>query len=284
MPEVEAAVPIASVLGEPREKVSRHAFRGGNVFMLRLYDRYRDELGVTTPAADLQRAIDGTLEHLQSSAARLELLDVSLAGSEAIVDLRVANLAGHKLPTAYPSRRAWLHVTIRDESGETLFESGALRPDGSIAGNDNDADPAAYEPHYREITSADQVQIYEPIVHDHEGRVTTSLLSGARYAKDNRLLPAGFDKPGAGEAIAVRGAALVDDDFLAGGDRLRYRVALPDGVRSIQVSAELLYQTIGHRWARNLETYDSGEARRFLGYYRANAESSAIVLASVDAP
>ena len=283
MPEVETAVPIASVLGEPRNNVSRHVFRGGNVFMLRLLDRYRDELGVTTPSADLQRSAETTLAHLQSSAARVEVTGVTVTGGEALIDLRVANLAGHKLPTAYPSRRAWLHVTVRDEAGETIFESGALAEDGSIQGNANDTDAGAYEPHYEMISAADQVQIYEPIIHDHASRVTTSLLSGVTYAKDNRLLPSGFDKATAESAVEVRGGAAEDRDFRAGGDEVRYRVELPAGVDAVRVSAELLYQTIGHRWARNLEAYDAFETDRFVGYYRESATDSAVVLARDEA-
>jgi hypothetical protein len=280
MPELEVPIPISSVLGEPRENVSRHVFRGGNVFMLKMLDRYRDELGVTTPATDLQASAQLTLEHLQSAAAQVSITDLGISGSEALIDVRVTNQAGHKLPSAYPSRRVWLHVTVRDPGGRTLFESGALNADGSIVGNDNDADGSTYEPHYAEISNATQVQIYEPIIHDYKSQVTTSLLSGATYAKDNRLLPQGFDKSTAEMAIEVRGAAADDGDFLDGGDSVRYRVSLPDGVDSIQVSAELLYQTIGYRWAHNLAEYDSHEAKRFVGYYRENADASAIVLAT----
>src|SRR5205814_10598074 len=61
------------------------------------------------------------------------------------VDVFVEYLTGHKLPTAFPSRRAWLHLAVRDRNGLTVFESGALNPDGSILGNDNDADPSHFE-------------------------------------------------------------------------------------------------------------------------------------------
>jgi hypothetical protein len=83
-------------------------------------------------------------------------------------------------------------VTVRDRGGRIVFESGALRPDGSIAGNDNDADKTRFEPHYREITNADEVEIFESILGDVNGQVTTGLLNGVRYLKDNRLLPSGF--------------------------------------------------------------------------------------------
>ena len=74
-----------------------------------------------------------------------------------------------------------------DADGLLIFESGGWLPDGSIAGNDNDADPSQVEPHYKAIVSPGQVQIYEAILRDSEGAVTTSLLRAAGYLKDNRL-------------------------------------------------------------------------------------------------
>ena len=113
----------------------------------------------------------------------------------------VDTLTGHKFPTGFPSRRTWLHLTVTDASGQVVFESGAVNADGSIVGNDSDADPSAYEPHYLEITSPDQVQIYEAVMGDTEGMVTTVLLKGAGYVKDNRLLPHGFDKAAVDTAV-----------------------------------------------------------------------------------
>ena len=95
-----------------------------------------------------------------------------------------------------------------------------------MQGNDNDADPPKFEPHYTEIRSADQVQIYESIIGDANGAVTTGLLTAVRYLKDNRLLPRGFDKNTAEPDIAVHGDALDDPDFVGAGDRVRYSVAV----------------------------------------------------------
>ncbi len=120
------------------------------------------------------------------------------------------------LATGFPARRAWLHLTVQDANGQVVFESGATNPDGSILGNDNDLDPAAYEPHYLSIDSPEQVQIYEAIMGNVDGQVTTILLAAAQYLKDNRLLPTGFDKSSVLDDIAVRGTALGDDDFGAG--------------------------------------------------------------------
>jgi hypothetical protein len=185
----------------------------------------------------------------------------------------------HKFPTAYPSRRAWLHVVVRDRDGRTIFESGALNPDGSIRGNDNDEDAARFEPHYREIKSSHEVQIYEPILKDADGHVTTGLSNAVGYLKDNRLLPSGFQKETAEKDIAVAGEAADDPDFTAAGDVVRYSVPLGAAQGPFQVDVELMYQPIGFRWAHNLASYNAAETRRFVGYYDSSANETAIILA-----
>jgi hypothetical protein len=170
-------------------------------------------------------------------------------------------------------------VVVRDRNGNSVFESGALRPDGSIEGNDNDTDPARFEPHYREIKSSDQVQIYEPILKDQNGQVTTGLVNAVGYLKDNRLLPAGFQKQTAEQDIAVTGDAADDPNFTDAGDLIRYSVSLGDAPGPFHVDAELWYQPIGFRWAHNLSSYKAMEPQRFVEYYDANPSDTAIILA-----
>jgi hypothetical protein len=159
-----------------------------------------------------------------------------------------------------------------------LFESGAVEATGLIAGNDNDRDGAQVEPHYTQITSADQVQIYESVMGDSTGRPTTGLLNGVRFLKDNRLLPGGFDKATAGRDIAVVGDAAADPDFAGGRDRVRYVVNVGSATGPFQVDAELRFQPIGYRWAQNLTQYDASEAKRFVRYYDSLAPVSSEVL------
>jgi hypothetical protein len=199
------------------------------------------------------------------------------------VEVAVANLAGHKLPTAYPSRRAWLHVIVRDAAGTVVFESGAAGPDGRIAGNDNDEDSARFEPHHTTIRQPGQVQIYEAIMADRAGAVTTGLLHAARYLKDNRLLPRGFDKATAEKDIATQGDAAGDPDFAAGGDRVRYAVATGGHAAPLTVEVELAYQPVGFRWAKNLDRFDAFEPKRFVRYYDALAPAGTAVLAKATA-
>ena len=131
-----------------------------------------------------------------------------------------------------------------------------------------------------EIRSSDQVEIYESILGDENGHVTTGLLSGVRYLKDNRLLPEGFDKQTADDQIAVIGQARNDPGFIGGGDRVRYSVALGSASGPFTIDAELLYQPIGYRWAHNLKPYDrAAEPQRFNSYYDSMQSSTALVLA-----
>ncbi|MGD8495560.1 MAG: hypothetical protein PVF05_05170 [Gemmatimonadales bacterium] len=280
MPTVDDSTAISAVLGQPRPAVSRHVFRGGNFFMLRVLNRYRSELGVLAGPRELELAATRTIEHLQSNTARVSVVSARLNGGRLEAEIAVENLTGHKLPTAYPSRRAWLHVKVSDGAGRAVFESGALAPDARIVGNDNDADPGRYEPHHPTITRADQVQVYEAIMAGSDGAVTTGLLTAVRYVKDNRLLPRGFDAATAPADVAVRGEAASDPDFRAAGDRVRYLVDVGDAAGPLQVEAELVYQSISYRWARNLSAYDAFETRRFVRYYESMSSGTAVVLAA----
>ncbi len=213
MPEIHEASPISSVLGVQRTGVRRHTFVGGNFLLIGMLDRYRDELNVTALPQEMSNAVRDSKEFLQTQSARVTVSDVELDGATLNASVLVQNLAGHKLPTAYPSRRAWLHFVVHDSTGQVVFESGKLRPDGSIVSNDNDDNPLRFEPHYSKISRGDQVEIYESIMKDQAGHPTTGLLHAIGYLKDNRVLPTGFDKRTAPSDIAVVGAAADDAGF-----------------------------------------------------------------------
>jgi hypothetical protein len=279
MPELQENAPVSAVLGVLRSGVHQHTFVGANFFVLKLLSLHRADLSVTAMPTELDVESQRTIDFLQSRTARVTIRNVDVAASTLQMDVSVENLTGHKFPTAYPSRRAWLHVVVHDRDGRTVFESGALNPDGSIQGNDSDEDAARFEPHYREIKSSDEVQIYEPILKDADGHVTTGLSNAVGYLKDNRLLPSGFQKQTAEKDIAVAGDAADDPNFTDAGDVVRYSVPLGDAQGPFQVDVELLYQPIGFRWAHNLASYNAMETRRFVGYYDASSKETAIVLA-----
>jgi hypothetical protein len=281
MPRVVAAgdsVPITAIRGQSRPDVRRHWFPGGNFFVLGMLNRYRAELAVEAFPQELDLAMSQTRAIL-AQAATVTVRPGHAASGHLVADVEVTNLSGHKLPTAYPSRRAWLHVVVRDRSGAIVFESGALTRTGRIVGNDNDDDRLRYEPHYREITQSGQVQIYESIMRDPYGIVTTGIVSGIGYLKDSRILPRGFDKTTADRDIAVVGDAANDPAFVGGSALTRYNIDVPRGQGPFKVLVELWYQPIGFRWAQNLRLQRAPETDRFVSYYESMADVSGTVLA-----
>jgi hypothetical protein len=281
MAEIEGYAPLSNYMGHPRGGISRHDFRGANLFMLRLLATHATELSVLAPPLEIEAAQKRTVAHLTTQAASLEIVQASVKADGLAFVVAVNNLAGHKLPTAYPSRRAWLHVVVRAADGSIAFESGKPLPDGRIAGNDgDDVDRARFEPHYEQIDRADQVQVYEAVLGDERGTITTGLTSAVRYLKDNRLLPRGFDKVTAPPDVSVHGDAFTDRDFEAGADRVRYTARLSRARGPYRVEAELRYQAIGYRWVDNLRAYgEAAEPKRFVAMYEAEAPAASVMIA-----
>jgi len=283
MPVVEEMVRVTNTMGRYRDGMARHTFVGGNFFMQRMLNKYRDELGVAALPEEFEAAATRTVEQLKSRTAQISIDSVDVNAGRLQAEISVQNLTGHKFPTAYPSRRAWLHVTVKDRTGRLVFESGALNPDGSITGNENDADKTRFEPHYTEINTTDQVQIYEDIMVGPDNVPTTGLLTALRFIKDNRLLPKGFDKRKVEQEIAVQGAAVDDPDFIGGGDKVRYSVFVGNAQGPFQVEAEFWFQPISFRWANNLKPYRAMEPQRFTRYYDAMSTGSAVLLVRASA-
>ena len=248
--------------------------------MVTLLGDHAAELGVTAAAAQLDATAARTAEQLGRGAG-LALKSAEREGDTLAIQLQVSPATGHKFPTSFPSRRAWLHVTVTDAAGQVIFESGRPGADGSIQGNAADADPAAYEPHYDVITAADQVQVYEPIMGDTEGKVTYTLLRAATYLKDNRLLPGGADKTKLPPEIAVQGEAAGDVNFVGGGDQITYRFDVASAQGPFTVQAELLYQPLAYRFVQDMLA-DSGESGQAFGGYFAAADHTPDRVATVE--
>jgi hypothetical protein len=263
MPEVSGSVALANTHPHPRSPFSKHEFVGGNTEILEIFLQHGEALGVSASSDQFKATLKRAQNLLQTQTASLAINNVEITGGQLAFQVQIANQAGHKLPSGYPSRRVWLHITVRDATGGLVFESGASNPDGSILGNDNDEQPAAFEPHYNVITEPGQVQIYEAIMTDTNGEVTTALLSGAGYVKDNRLLPEGFDRQAARAEIAVAGAAAHDENFLGGGDQVDYQLDLSGAREPVTIQVELLYQAIGYHWADSLAADGSAEVAGF---------------------
>ena len=169
---------VLSVTGGPgRSPFSRHSFVGGNTYALNLLRHFGAEIGVTASSAQIEAALQRAGAQLQGQTAQISIEELEITGATLMARVSLSHQVGHKFPSGFPSRRVWVHLTVFDSQGQVIFESGNWAADGAIVGNDNDLDAARYEPHYTIIESPEQVQIYEAIMGDAEGQVTTPLLS-----------------------------------------------------------------------------------------------------------
>lgn len=257
-------------LNTQRDDFAQHSFLGANRLMLSILQDYRESLGVTP--TDFSSSILNA-EKLLTGAAKLEIRNATLENNSLNFSLNIDNQAGHKLPSGYPSRRVIVHVTVRDENDNTVFETGKVNSDGSVAELDSDQDADQFEPHYQLINSAKQVQVYETIMQDYQGDITYTLLRAKSYLKDNRLLPNGFDKQSVPNKIKVQGEANSDDDFIGGSDSLQF-VIQDMQAKDYTVEAELIYQTLGYAFAQDLFTDKAKEVSQFKQMFDASSLKS----------
>ncbi len=279
MPEVVGEVPLASVGGGiDRSGFSRHTFLGPNTVMQSILMNNAGVLGIDVPPAEFEKAIVRNREFI-GGAASIQIQSALRQGGDLIAQIDVRNLAGHKLPSGFASRRAFVHFVVSDTVGNVLFESGREQADGSIVGIDSDRDSTLFEPHFDLITTEEQVQVYEAIMGDEASNVTHTLMNATRYLKDNRLLPLGFDKISAADDIQTHGQAASDTNFDAGGDLLTYQMSVPDDVELV-VSAALVYQPLAFGHLQDLfEESELADVASFQSMYNAATLKSETVAA-----
>jgi len=283
MPETGATRIARSPVGfdfaiPARAGYAAHAFVGGNAFMLDLLQRYRDELDVMAEPEALARMAKATRRQLAESTARLAISAIERKDGVATFTVTVTNLTGHKFPTGYPSRRAWLHVEVGSGRG-TVFESGAPTADGRI---DKVVDERAL-PHVTVVEKPEQVVVYEMAALDPDGAPTMLLTKMVKKAKDNRLLPRGWQPDGPHAADTAPVGTEGDADFIGGSDTVTFRVPLADDARGVRVVARLHYQTVPPAWVDALRTVDADAARAFVQMYDAADKTPETVATAVRA-
>lgn len=246
----------------------RHELLGINGFLMQMFlqpankDGNNEILGVRLKdymsgfTTDLNNAVDNVVEQAQYRTANVGITKFEVQGGKLIVEVTVTNLAGHRFPSGVGFRRAFLELQAT-MNGKTFWTSGTTNDKGEITDFKGNVLPTEfflngkYQAHYSQsnpIKSDQQVQIYEELVTDAEGKITTSFTRRDHEIKDNRLLPAGWSLHGPSdlkipefflEATWPKGDAMKDPVYLAGKGQsiVRYEIPLPPGANASNVNA-----------------------------------------------
>ena len=303
LPEVANLLPLEEVTVPFREGYKRHAFVGLNAYMVEMMCQFRNDMGLSR-TDPMTYATNGAQQSIDEMAlqARDQTSDVSISVAESenglTATVGVTNKTGHRMPSGVGFRRAFLEVKATNDRGDVIWCSGCSNDVGVILGPDGKplktefldyvpegADQALFQPHHRTITKQTQVQIYEELTQDADRKFTTSFIHRIYHAKDNRLIPNGWLKPGSDafkkkfgnsqvtsaflKATSPEHGAAEDPDFGPGGDLTRYEITLPNGVvpGSVTVTATLMYQAIPPYYLKQrFETAPDGPATQRLYY------------------
>jgi hypothetical protein len=277
-PPTRNRLPDKDIELTPREPYARHSLHGVNVFLNQMFQQFPLLLGYrqgtffnvgSEGRPTLTLGQESMLDMAANQSARLEISKVKTTGSgKLIVDVQVNNLAGHFLPSGVGFRRMFLEFLVKDANGELLWASGRTNSLGAILDGTSDRvlpseqpvkfPDAPFQPHYQIIRKQDQVQIYQELVKDSDGKLTTSFLRRFEKVKDNRIRPKGFlparfrasDSAFIRELAKTPGEASHDPDYnnpnRTGGDAITYMVQLDPKTlaRVASVEVSLQYQSI----------------------------------------
>lgn len=259
----------------------KHELAGANVFMLNLLKDNAATLGVTATDDQFDRTISRTLDMLQQKTLESNLYEINRTEDTLFMALELTNKAGHKFPSGYPSRRAFVSFMVISETNDTLFHSGKMNESFQLIHENED-----YEPHYDLINTEDQVQVYEMVMGDVNGDVTTVLERADIHLKDNRLPPVGFTSEHfVYDTVQIAGEALNDENFNkteageegSGKDLIFFHVPVEGNASDLTVVAKVYYQTVSSKWLDEMFSHSSEEIDAFKGFYEVADKTPVLV-------
>ncbi len=283
VPRIDDAVVISAnyLFLQGQSPYGLHHFAGANTFMLELLKNNIDALGLTASAVQFDSTIARTNRLLKQNTLLIDLSVLERDLDTAFIAVKLTNLAGHKFPSGYPARRAFIELTVRDANDDTLFSSGGWDPTYEVIGHDED-----WEPHHDVIRTPGQAQIYEMVMGDVNGNKTTVLERAKSPLKDNRLPPLGFSTTHPSyDTTLIAGVPATDADFNrfpggeegSGTDITRYHVPMNGHGGLIHVQARVWYQAAPPRWMEEMFEYSTPEIDSFRTMYE-DADGSPVLI------
>jgi hypothetical protein len=253
LPRIQDSVVLASdyIFLTGQSPFGKHHLTGGGVFMLNMMKDHIADFGIPATPVEFDSTIARSRRMRQTTLA-MALNMAERTDDTLFVDVALTDLIGHKFPSGFPNRRAFVQLLAITPAGDTLFNSGSWDAAYEVLGND-----LPYEPHHNVITQNDQVQIYEFVMGDVDSNVTTTLLRAVHRLKDNRLVPIGYSTAHPSQdTSAIAGLALTDPDFNHdaegvegnGGDIVHYHIPVNGYTGAVQVKASVWFQQVPPRW------------------------------------
>ncbi len=323
-PPVDFRAPDEKITLKTRNDYRRHLLLGINVFALEMFKQFRTELGLYAPnpedgvinpdpmlrqSLNTEDGVDNAIDQstnliAKTRTADIKILSVIRTNTGLQADVQVINKAGHSFPSGVGFRRAFLNFQVLDTDKNVVWGSGNVAPEGSrILGGlkgvivDGEGRPLPtevftrsqqhFQAHYwaaNPITQENQVQIYEELVTNPEGFLTTSFIALNNKVKDNRLQPQGWSPDGpeaeetgpVGTCVSIASLAgpkkVCDPDYMngSGSSVVRYRVPLTDRTKgSAAVRVTLYYQTVPPYFQLQRATDATGvDTRRLVRFVR----------------
>lgn len=257
---------------EPRDRFYLHELTGANTFMLNLMKNNIEALDIRATPEQFDEVIQATMDILKNQTLSLRLTTLERTLDTAFFELRLINKAGHKFPSGYPSRRAFITFLVENMAGDTLFLSGRMNENFEIV----DETPN-FEPHHDIITDEQQTQIYEIVAADVAGNFTTVLERAAYPLKDNRLPPEGFTTSHeVYDTTQIVGKALTDDNFNhsdfgegTGGDFVFYHIPMDGNNEALNIKAQVYYQALPPKWMEEIFSESTEEIDLFRTMFEA---------------
>ncbi|MEE9594051.1 MAG: multiheme c-type cytochrome [Candidatus Hydrothermarchaeales archaeon] len=217
-----------------RDQLPKHEFVGGSVWMPEVLIYYYDL------EPDVVEALEKTKEKAKEMLRSAAKLEARSNGTK--LNVKITNLAGHKLPTGYPEgRRMWLNVKFYDVSGNLKLESGA------------------YDPIEAHLVHDSEIKIYEakPGTMNISGQPNSPSFHFALnnwIYHDNRIPARGFTNAEYESAKAyIRGASYEDGQYW---DITEYRI--PSGAKTAKVT--LYYQSTTKEYIEFLRDENVGNS------------------------
>ncbi|MDX6531741.1 MAG: hypothetical protein QOH41_4031 [Blastocatellia bacterium] len=291
-PYADYRLPDKDITVRVRDQYSRHTLTGINQFGLMFFEQFPDILGIRTADYMYGEAVPGLLTAQSSGydlarreTATIEVASVTKTAVSLEAAVSVQNLAGHGFPSGVGFRRAFLTFEVLDAAGKVIWASGRTNSAGAIVKGlteevlpteffyDEAKRKQVFQPHYEVISDESQVQIYEEVIADSQGKITTSFVGLDQVLKNNRLLPKGWRADGPfGEFTRPHGDAEHDPEYInksgaTGADRIIYRIPLDDRIRTaVSVRVTLNYQSIPPSYLKDRFTIGRGAETQRLAY------------------